>query len=264
MNNASVSRISVYPIKSLDGLTVEKAIVNASGSIVHDRQYAIFDSHGKLINGKNTPAIHRLRSKFNQEISRVTLYGENMQSVEFNLEKDRDQLNAFLSDFLADTVQLKENNEGEFLDDPVQSKFTLVSTASLQAIADRFSITLEECRRRFRANIEIDGVPAFWEETLVQPHKVRVPFMLGNLSAEGVKPCPRCVVPSRHPDHGEILQNFQQDFIAFRAETLPGWSPLVAYGHLYQLSVSCVFLANLPDNSFMTGDMLRVSDNTAN
>lgn len=239
-------------------------MVNPSGSIVHDRQYAIFDSRGKLINGKNTPAIHKLRSKFDQEISRVTLHGENKQAVEFHLKNDRDRLNAFLSDFFTETVQLKENNGSDFLDDPEQSKFTLVSTASLQAIANRFSFTLEECRRRFRANIEIDDVPEFWEERLVQPHKVRVPFMLGNLSAEGVKPCPRCVVPSRHPHHGEVFRNFQQDFIAFRAATLPDWSPLVAYGHLYQLSVCCIFLANQPDNRFMTGDTLRVIGQATN
>ena len=256
MDAATISRITVYPIKSLDGLSLIEASVTASGSILNDRRYAIFNEKGIVVNGKNTPVIHRIRTGFDQEVEYVTFVLENKLPETFHLDHDRNRINQFLSECFSDNVTLEENPDGAFLDDPEQSKFTLISTASLRQVADRFSFSMDECRRRFRANIEIDDVPAFWEENLVRPHKVRVPFLVNQLLAEGVKPCPRCVVPSRNPDNGEMLRNFQKEFITLRKESLPDFSPLPDYGNYYQLSVSCVFRKNQQGQKFRFGELV--------
>lgn len=45
---------------------------------------------------------------------------------------------------------------------------SVVSTATVETIASWFDGTrVESPRRRFRANFEISGVPAFWEDRLV-------------------------------------------------------------------------------------------------
>lgn len=56
-----LSRIIVYPVKSLDGLSVERCQVLPSGALACDRRFALRDSEGNFINGKRFPAIHGLR-----------------------------------------------------------------------------------------------------------------------------------------------------------------------------------------------------------
>jgi len=68
-----LARIVIYPVKSLDGLSVGEARVLPSGALEHDRQWALFDSHGKWINGKRTPQIHRLRSSIDPIGRRIAL-----------------------------------------------------------------------------------------------------------------------------------------------------------------------------------------------
>jgi uncharacterized protein YcbX len=59
-----LAKILLYPVKSLDGIEVENARVLTSGSLQHDREFAIFDEQGKFVNGKRHPKIHLLRAQF--------------------------------------------------------------------------------------------------------------------------------------------------------------------------------------------------------
>lgn len=60
-----LSRILLYPIKSLDGVTVTEATLLEGGALQGDREFAIVDQQNRIINGKRNPKIHRLRSHFN-------------------------------------------------------------------------------------------------------------------------------------------------------------------------------------------------------
>ncbi|MBK7307132.1 MAG: MOSC N-terminal beta barrel domain-containing protein [Chitinophagaceae bacterium] len=51
--NPVVDRITIYPVKSLDGISLQKAQIGNGGCLVHDREYAILDSNGKFVNGKS-------------------------------------------------------------------------------------------------------------------------------------------------------------------------------------------------------------------
>jgi uncharacterized protein YcbX len=53
---------------------------------------------------------------------------------------------------------------GGFPDDTDSPGPTLVSEASLDTVAKWFAFDAEQTRRRFRANITIDGLPAFGED----------------------------------------------------------------------------------------------------
>ena len=53
-----LARITIYPIKSLDGLDLPSARLTAGAGLTHDRQFAIGDAGGEFVNAKRTPAVH--------------------------------------------------------------------------------------------------------------------------------------------------------------------------------------------------------------
>jgi len=113
---------------------------------------------------------------------------------------------------------------------------SVVSTATLEAVASWFEeMTVEDARRRLRANVEISGVPAFWEDRFVGEDAPG--FEVGVVPLEGVTPCGRCVVPQRDPDTGEPIEEFQKRFVTRRRETFPEWADTDAFDHFYSLMV---------------------------
>ena len=97
---------------------------------------------------------------------------------------------------------------------------TIISQQTYSAVKEWFShLDLLSIRRRFRANLEIDGVPAFWEDGLVVNGNKT--FMLGDLRFISTKLCDRCQVPTQDPDTGEVDRVFQARFMQQRAAMLP-------------------------------------------
>ncbi|MBD2105936.1 MOSC N-terminal beta barrel domain-containing protein [Nodosilinea sp. FACHB-13] len=234
-----LARIDRFPVKSLDGVSVSQATVLASGALEGDRTYAIFDAQNRLINGKRNAAIHRLRATFtkNGEVITLAIEGDNA-STTFRMQEQESQLEAWLSDYFQQSVTLRENHNLGFPDDTNAAGPTIVSTATLAAVAAWHNLTLEETRRRFRTNLEIDGVPAFWEDQLFSPDSAPVRFTIGNVVLEGINPCQRCIVPTRDALTGNATTNFQKTFSQQRAATLPDWAPSSQFNHFYKLAVN--------------------------
>jgi uncharacterized protein YcbX len=110
----------------------------------------------------------------------------------------------------------------------------------------------------FRANLEIAGVPAFWEDQLFAAEaNSLVRFRIGDVLMEGVNPCARCVVPSRDPLTGEMVLGFQRRFAEARRAHLPPWAPAARFDHDYRLCVN----TRVPATE--TGKTLRVGDSVA-
>ena len=59
-----VGRIEIFPIKSLDGVSLQESAVTAGGILESDRVYAMVDEEGAFVNGKRTPRVHDLRCEF--------------------------------------------------------------------------------------------------------------------------------------------------------------------------------------------------------
>ena len=53
-----LSRIELFPIKSLDGVSASEVRVNSASILEHDRIYAIVDAAGSYVNGKRTERVH--------------------------------------------------------------------------------------------------------------------------------------------------------------------------------------------------------------
>src|SRR3974390_1390810 len=86
-----LGRITIFPIKSLDGVPIETARITRGGILENDRIYAIFDAEGKVVNGKRTPRVHELRCEFNPKITEVRLWHGDGSPVQFSLD-DRDPI----------------------------------------------------------------------------------------------------------------------------------------------------------------------------
>lgn len=254
--NPVIKFITIYPVKSLDGISWPKARIGTGGCLLHDREYAIIDSNGKYVNGKSNALVHSLRSEIDFEKKLISFRHETAITwQQFHLQNDKAVIDEFLSAFFNMPVALHKNTEGKFLDIPVKSGMTVLSTASLQTVGGWFNnMPLQETRKRFRATIEIAHVPAFWEDRLFYQEETVVEFKIGEATLYGMSPRARCVVPTRHPQTGEGIHAFQKTFAKQRIENLPEWSTLDDYGHGYYLSVDCY----IPPTEF--GKWIEVGD----
>jgi len=254
----SLARITVFPIKSLDGHELSECQVLSSGALAGDRRYALVDGWGKFVNGKSCSAIHKIRASFSDELQNVTLSSGGQQET-FDLATEQEALAAWCSVVLGKKCRLIENSDVGFPDDCDSPGPTVVSTATLETVANWFEgLDLPEVRRRFRFNLEFSEAPAFWEDGLVpeeytKEHKV-LRFRLGDLIWQGHGVCQRCVVPTRDSSNGKVTAGFARNFTQRREETLPNWAPAERFDHFYRLGV------NTRLDSEDHGNVLRVGD----
>jgi uncharacterized protein len=249
-----LSRIEIFPIKSLDGHAVEEARITSGGILENDRIYAIMDAAGKVVNGKRTARVHQLRCAFDPAIKEVQLWPTGGAPTQFRLE-DREPINQWLSGFFGFAVALQHESEKGFPDDREAFGPTITSEASLRAIQRWYpALTFESIRRRFRANLELDGAEAFCEDQLFGAPGELKPFQLGPVKFLGHNPCQRCVVPTRDPESGEGVAEFQKRFMQLRKEHLPEWSNAQRFNHFYRFAVN----TSIPPSE--GGKKLRVGD----
>lgn len=258
--NPKVSRITIYPVKSLDGISLDRAVVG-KGCLLHDREYAILDSNTRFINGKSNTLVHSLRSKIDFENETVSFRHESgIIWKTFHLQNEKPAINDYLSGFFNEPATFSQNKEGRFMDIPDIAGLTVVSTASLESVAGWFDdMDMEEVRKRFRATIEISAVPAFWEDKLFIEEGTAIEFKIGNTTILGISPRARCVVPARHPQMGETIHAFPKIFARGRADTIPHWSTLEDYGHSYYLTVNCYIPPSEYGKWIECGDEIRIT-----
>jgi uncharacterized protein YcbX len=236
-----LNRITIYPVKSLDGIDLQKAIITEGGCLLHDREYALSDEDGNFIIGKTNTLVHSLRSSVDFENETISFRPMNKISwTAFHLQKEKSAIESFLTDYFGIKTLLNQNKTGRFLDIPDISGVTILSSASLQEVSTWFeNMSLDETRKRFRATLEIKGVSAFWEDHLFSSEGRGIEFKIGDVTLFGMSPRARCVVPTRNPETGEVIHAFPKSFARHRAATLPAWSTLDEYGHHYYLTVNC-------------------------
>jgi len=262
---AWLANIRLHPIKGLDPTSVPEARIGPNGGLHLDRVWVLFSVDGKWINGKNNPAIHRIRAEYDPLLASVILSapatdgsdqsGAALKSIRLAFPSDTERAARWFSEYFGCAVIVRHIPEGA-PDDGLAPGPTIVSTASLQAVCDLFpGISLNEARERFRTTLEIEGVPAFWEDQLFgEDENYVVRFKIGEVRFEGSNPCARCPVPPRSPRTGEDLIGFQKKFSDMRRVQLPHTSPRERFDHFYRLAT------NTRVASTEQGKLLRVGD----
>lgn len=235
-----LAKITLFPIKALDGVAVQEAVVQVGGALGLDRRWAIVDTSGRVVNGKRLASIQRIRASYNlRELTVDLRQATEAKSTCFSLLDDQVQIAQWISDAIHIECRLIENSVTGFPDDTAAPGPTLVSSATLAEVASWFQgISLDESRRRFRANLEVDGVPAFWEDHLIGPVGTEVPFRIARTHWLGVNCCQRCVVPTRDSSSSEANPLFQKAFARERERQLPPWAERSRFNHFYRLCVN--------------------------
>jgi hypothetical protein len=252
--SGTLDAIYRYPIKSLDAESPSSVRIADRGALAGDREYAVVDrpadasfdpssasvaGSGDYVNAKRTRAVHRLRSSVDRDAGTVALavHGETGERT-FDLD-DRTDLNAWLSDYFGHPVSVRREPTGGYPDDRDASGPSVVAAATLREVASWFDgVDATEVRRRLRPNLVVADVPAFWEDRLYGDRGEVVRFTVGDATLEGVRPCARCVVPSRDPDTGGETEGFRERFVERRRATRPEWLDSDRYDHDYRLMVN--------------------------
>ncbi|QDU64810.1 hypothetical protein Pan216_57030 [Planctomycetes bacterium Pan216] len=250
--------ITIFPFKSLAGVRVERRPLRSQGALSGDRTYALVDADGRYINGKRTAAVHLLRSTFSDDLRTIHLRtGETSRT--FDLETERAELQSWCSDFFAQPLTLRVSPDGGFPDDTESPGPTLISTATLKAVARWFpGLPVDEVRRRFRANLEIDADEPFWEDRLLSRGEEPCRFSIGGVTLLGTTCSKRCVVPSRDSHTGEPWPGFQKEFLQRRQASLPAWAPPERFDHTYRLAVNTKVPESEWDKTLTVGDRLEL------
>jgi uncharacterized protein YcbX len=254
-----LANIRLHPIKSLDPVPLKEARIGPGGGLEHDRAWALYSVDGQWVNGKRSAAVHLIRAAFTPDMSSVTLSvpgdRRKIPTKTFAFPSDMAAASKWFSTYFEQQITVRHSPEG-FPDDNIANGPTIISTASLEAVCTLFpSMSVEDARLRFRTTLEIDGVPALWEDQLFSTEERSVVrFRIGEVNFEGSNPCARCAVPPRDPRTGEILIGFQKRFTDFRRANIPSWCPEARFDHYYRLAV------NTRVASAELGKNLRVGD----
>ncbi|HEV1994021.1 MAG TPA: MOSC N-terminal beta barrel domain-containing protein [Candidatus Acidoferrum sp.] len=258
-----LANIRLHPIKSLDPVHVQEARIGPGGGLEFDRAWALYSADGQWVNGKRTAAIHLIRAAYVPDISSITLSvpGERRKipTKTFAFPADTAAASQWFSNFFEQPITVRHSPEG-FPDDPIANGPTIVSTASLQALCDLFKgMDLDGARQRFRTTLEIEGVPAFWEDQLFgEEERSAVRFRIGDVNFEGSNPCARCPVPPRDPHTGEIIPGFQKIFSDYRRSHIPAWCPEARFDHYYRLATNTLVASSEARKVLRVGDVLHL------
>jgi uncharacterized protein YcbX len=260
-----LANIRLHPIKSLDPVSVAEARIGPACGLELDRTWALYTLDNRVVRGKRTPAIFRIRAEFAPDVSSVTLSAptdhRRIESRQFAFPQEHDAAAEWFTEYFEQRILVRHSRNG-YPDDAIANGPTIISTPTLRTICEWFpELTLCEARRRFRTTLEIDcaaapdALPPFWEDCLFGPaNTYAVRFSVGEVNFEGSNPCERCSVPPRDSYTGEDGTGFQKRFSDLRREHLPPWATAELFDHFYRLATNTrVALGE-------TGKMLRAGD----
>lgn len=235
-----VHSIVVYPIKAFDGVPLASCSITPGGALQYDRRYAFKAGSSGLVNGKKYSRVHYVRTSFDlHNMTAVFELTDISKNYSFHLQKDVQAIEEVFSEYFSVKLSFVENAEQGFPDDTEAWGPTIVSLESLKEVNAWFpELPFSEITKRFRPNIIIDGVPAFWEDKLFGAPGTEIDFSIGNVLLKGSNPCQRCVVPTRDTLDGNVYDRFQKIFAENRERTLPAWAERSRFNHFYRICVN--------------------------
>lgn len=215
VNGLAVSRLFVYPVKSLGGMEVAAAEAGARG-FEHDRRWMLVDGDGVFLSQRELPRMSLVRASIGGErlvlgapgmedldlplrpepgwrALRVSVWGDEVEAVSCGAGPD-----GWFASFLGvDCRLVYMPEEAERPVDPEYGKagdrasfadgfpFLVLSEASLDDLNGRLEEPLPV--DRFRPNIVVVGCAPYAEDGW---GRVRI----GGVSLRVVKPCARCAI----------------------------------------------------------------------
>ncbi|NKI71831.1 MOSC domain-containing protein [Collimonas pratensis] len=246
----TISTLTLYPIKSCAGISLQTAIVSTSGlshNNVHDREWMLVDSDGLFVTQRSHPLMALIVPHLQAsglivqapgmaplEISTAPLTAGLTPAIAVTIWDDRldahdcgDEAGRWFSQVLGQPCRLvrfdpavKRLASKKWTDDAdVPTRFPdgfpilVISQGSLDDLNQKLQAQGRAAvpMNRYRPNIVIDGVDAFEEDFAAT-------IEAGPLRLQLVKPCTRCPMPSVDqatgefgPDPMDILQTYRSN-----------------------------------------------------
>ena len=252
-----LARIRIYPLKSLDSLELKEVEIASGMRLAGDRDYALFDSRGRVLNAKRLGgAIVSLRATYSNRGQQVE-FQAGREHAKFAIADDRSLIEEWFSKVLGKTVCLRRDMTGGYPDDEEASGPTLLGSGSVEAVAGWFELAREEVRRRFRANLEIAGLDPFEEDLLFGPPGRPRRFRIGDVEFLGTNPCARCVVPTLDSFDGHAGGPLTaKRFAALRERHRRKDSEIARYRGYYRLAVNTLLPSGQGGKTLRLGDPL--------
>lgn len=221
-----VSEITIYPIKSLGGISLQEALVEERG-LQYDRRWVLADENNVFITQRQNEQMalidvamtedglrvnHRLKTKAPLKIpfvpqtieeQEITIWDDVVRGIRVSDEAD-----AWFSAVLGKKCSLfYQPDDSIRLTDPKYSITKEEHTSFSdgypilvigQESLDELNAKLEEpvSMKRFRPNLVFTGGEAHVEDTWKY-------FNVGKTKMVGVKPCARCVLTTINPETAE-------------------------------------------------------------
>jgi uncharacterized protein len=222
---ATVSALSIYPIKSTRGLALRESAVGATG-LSHDRRWAVVDANQRIMTGREYPKLLALHTSITRNA--LVVHGPSssmdipfpeapglIESVNLWAEEQHPgvraagSVNRWFSDYLGvecsvvfmdDRCRREIPTElpsgyhgpaGQLVSYADDFPILLAGEASLADLNDRLEQPV--AMAHFRPNIVVAGSAAFAEDTW---QRIRI----GECEFERAQLCPRCVFVTINPD----------------------------------------------------------------
>ncbi|GGZ03725.1 MOSC domain-containing protein [Pseudoduganella plicata] len=245
---ATLSELTLYPIKSCAGISLRSAILTRAGLMteqIYDREWMVVDANGQFLTQREHPKMALITPRLKLDTLELRAPGMLRLEIPLGLPNPADatvveveifeeRLAAYECDpltaawfsnylgvpcrlvrFHADAKRLANPKWTGGVEAPTLfSDGYPVLVIGAESLRD-LNARLEAAGRaalpmnRFRPNLVIDGIEAF-EEDYVET------FRLGEALLKPVKPCPRCPMPSIDQEKGEygpdpldILQGYR-------------------------------------------------------
>jgi len=212
-----LSEINIYPVKSLSGVSVKSAEIDAYG-LQYDRKWMLIDEHNKFLSQRSFPKMAMLKTALSdnnliissnqlpvgevqipldpfkyEQIIKVDIWDDRVDAWRLSNAYDQWFSNALQTNCrlvympssskrLVDTRYAKKEEIVGFADG---FPFMLIGEASLQDLNNRLSTPVPMAR--FRPNLVVEGSSPYDED---QWHIINI----GNNRFEVAKPCSRCTV----------------------------------------------------------------------
>jgi uncharacterized protein len=210
-----VKALTVYPIKGLRGVSLNEAQLDRNG-LVLDRQWMLIDAAGKKFNQKESGQLARLQVSIGAEALTVfTPHAEPLQ-IGFN-ETTNESVAAKIYSNTVNAVAVSAAADAWFSTllnrdvrllraSPATERPYCTAFADAypllvcnQASLDELNTSLREPvpMDRFRANIVLDGLPAFEENNLTS-------LRIAELEINIASPCVRCQVITIDQSSGRL------------------------------------------------------------
>jgi uncharacterized protein len=207
----TVSQLAIAPVKGMRLQCTSEVQLGQHG-VTGDREFLVIGENGELLLTGRTPALLQIEPTWDWAQNVLTLTfpdGEVVQdrpepgaAATTRMYDGRElpgwivpgPLGAALSGYLGRPVRLFKRAPEHFGND--DQPVTLMSQASLQALAPEFNGTAPDSRR-FRMTITVTGTDA-WAEHAWGGQKVTI----GEVILRVIVPVPRCVVTTRNPESG--------------------------------------------------------------